>query len=139
MRFASFRCPTIFLGLMAGPSAFRVGRRLKASIQSKNSQALCCHLLGSSNQDSRILKPGKDAFGGFVDGATGPEPLYHRRKAHSNMLQSFGLVEKRDHFGMKSFRSEVALEQLGNNFPAGNQVDQAVKGNPHQILANDPG
>ena len=92
MRFASFRCPAIFLGrsLRLPHSS---GRRLKPMINARIANSLL-PLSAVSNEDRRILKPGQDAFGGFVDGATGSEPLFHGRKAHSNMLQSFGLVEK---------------------------------------------
>src|SRR5262245_2621103 len=55
------------------------------------------------------------------------------------MLQSFGLVEKQGHFGIHSFRGEIALKQFGNDLTSGNQVDQAVERNPNQILTNDPG
>jgi hypothetical protein len=139
MRFASFRCPAIFLGRSLRLSHARAAGGSKPAFKAKIRKIFVCHSRESSNEDRRILKPGEDAFGGFVDGATRSEPLFHGRKAYSNMLQSFGLVEKLDHFGMQSFRGEVALKQLRNNLPAGNQIDQAVKGNLHQILANDPG
>jgi hypothetical protein len=32
------------------------------------------------------------------------------------MLQSFGLVEKQDHFGVQAFRCEVALKQFGHSY-----------------------
>ena len=139
MRFASFRCPAIFLGLSLRLAHSRAAGGSKPAFKAKIRKTFGCHSPGSSNEDRRILKPGEDAFGGFVDGTTGSEPLFHRGKAHSNMLQSFGLVEKKDHFGVQSFCCEVALKQLRNKLPAGNQVDEAVKGDLHQILANNPG